>query len=177
MAKDPWSYLALFHLPRIFFHLFCCVCIHGIPHPSRREPGWAITDLKQVSIQGWQVQNLGDCFCLFIKKKTFCSKLGDTGKISSDFLKSRLEGTLEPAGLIPFQCPPLPNTHLYIHWDICGKEPTVFSKLNTSPQTGTLIPLPKHQTNAQGKEKWKKFFPVRVVRPWHRLAIPGSVQG
>lgn len=59
------------------------------------------------------MQNVGDYFYLFIKKKTFLTpaqNLGDTGKISSDFLKSRVERILEPAGLIPFQ-----SQHTVLH--------------------------------------------------------------
>lgn len=127
MAKDHWSYLALFHLTRIFFHLFCCVRIHGIPHPSRSKVVYCSvgSDWGKIGLR----TKAGRCriwIILYLLKKPFdiYSQPVDTGKNESVTLKSRAEAILQPDGLAPLQSPPLPNTHHYIHQDIWGKEPS-----------------------------------------------------
>lgn len=132
MAKDPWSYLALFHLPRIFFHLFCCVCIHRIPHPSRSERGccsmgshWDKTGLNP-RLAGAEF----GINCIYLLKKgllTPAQNLEIQGKFWVTPINQGLKESWNLLGSFPS------NPSLFpAHWDIWGKETPVFSKLYKS---------------------------------------------
>lgn len=105
------------------------------------------------------------------------------------FLKSRVEGILEPSnpGSLGSSHPcPVPTNELGSFPSNPFLFPTQTSasigisevrnhlssqsstNQSTSPQTGTLIPLPKHQTNAWGKEKWKKILPCESGKALER---------
>lgn len=119
MAKDHWSYLALFHLTRIFFHLFCCVCIRGIPHPSRSKVVYCSLGLDWGKI-GLRTK-AGRCriwtiFNLFHLKALLTSTYNlQVYEINLSLtLKSRGEAILKPDGLVPLQSPPLPTASIRI---------------------------------------------------------------